>query len=184
MWDIILWYVYIFIRYICLLTFLSFFVEKYNAILHQHKVDITGIRQAASKFSQVAKTFNSTFDLTVPSLQLLGLHEYNDQMLELERAFLLPPSAESQFFVTSEAVMTSTYRHVIHGPSPLNENSIEFLPRLRAALEIAKTYEGSIQENDIAWNIVKREAFYVVDALESASCVLENHLVTNHQKIV
>jgi len=160
------------------------FMEKYNAILHQHKVDITGIRQAASKFSQVAKTFNSTFDLTVPSLQLLGLHEYNDQMLELERAFLLPPSAESQFFVTSEAVMTSTYRHVIHGPSPLNENSIEFLPRLRAALEIAKTYEGSIQENDIAWNIVKREAFYVVDALESASCVLENHLVTNHQKTV
>ena len=41
-----------------------------------------------------------------------------------------------------------------------------------------------IQENDIAWNIVKREAFYVVDALESASCVLENHLVTNHQKTV
>ena len=66
----------------------------------------------------------------------------------------------------------------------LHKNSIEFLPRLRAALEIAKTYEGSIQENDIAWNIVKREAFYVVDALESASCVLENHLVTNHQKAV
>ena len=32
-------------------------------------------------------------------------------------------------------------------------------------------------DQDEAWNVVKREAFYVVDALESAACVLENHLI-------
>ena len=75
----------------------------------------------------------------------MALHEYNDQMMELERAFLLPPSAESGFFLTSETeFMTSTYRHIIHGPSPLDGNKIDFLPRLRAAVEIAKAYERYI----------------------------------------
>ena len=47
---------------------------------------------ASSKFTKVAKNFNNSFDVTIPSLELLAYHEYNDQLLELERAFLLPPS--------------------------------------------------------------------------------------------
>lgn len=154
--------------------------------------------KAASKFSQVAHAFNNSFDLSVPSLELLSYHEYNDQLLELERAFLLPPSSSSStsFFVSSwplappssssalansimrnGPVSTSTYRHVIHGPSPLDASQIHFLPRLRAALDIAKAVTTSEQHNQQAWNVVKREAFYVVDALESAACVLENHLI-------
>jgi len=146
------------------------FMAKHATSLSDHGVEVQDIVQAASKFTQVATKFNNTFDLTIPSLELLGFHEYNDQMMELERAFLLPPSAESQFFIGNEAVMTSTFRHVIHGPSPLNVNVIDFLPRLRAAIEIAKNHN--------VWNVVKREAFYVVDALESAACVLDNHLVS------
>ena len=150
--------------------FISLFAAKHATSLSDHGVEVQDIVQAASKFTQVATKFNNTFDLTIPSLELLGFHEYNDQMMELERAFLLPPSAESQFFIGNEAVMTSTFRHVIHGPSPLNVNVIDFLPRLRAAIEIAKNHN--------VWNVVKREAFYVVDALESAACVLDNHLVS------
>ena len=127
--------------------------------------------------------------MTIPSLELLSYHEYNDQLLELERAFLLPPSASSSyssstgklssFFVKVDGtggtdMSTSTYRHVIHGPSPLDASKIDFLPRLRAALDIAK---ASTQYNMEAWNVVKKEAFFVVDALESAACVLENHLI-------
>ena len=123
--------------------------------------------------------------MTIPSLELLSYHEYNDQLLELERAFLLPPSASSStgklssFFVKVDGTVgtdmsTSTYRHVIHGPSPLDASKIDFLPRLRAALDIAK---ASTQYNMEAWNVVKKEAFFVVDALESAACVLENHLI-------
>ncbi len=52
--------------------------------------------------------------------------------MELERAFLMPPSADSSFFLRSsgeDAVLASSHRHVIHGPSPLNVAQIEFLPR-------------------------------------------------------
>ena len=63
----------------------------------------------------------------------------------------------------------------MNGPSPLDASQIDFLPRLRAALDIAKA--NTAQDQDKAWNVVKREVFYVVDALESAACVLENHLI-------
>merc|ERR1719410_979252 len=141
---------------------------------------------ASSKFTKVATTFHNSFDITIPSLELLSYHEYNDQLLELERAFLLPPGSSSKFSSSGIAaldntdedvsdVSTSTYRHVIHGPSPLDASQIDFLPRLRAALDIAKANRA--QDQDKAWNVVKREVFYVVDALESAACVLENHLI-------
>ena len=85
---------------------------------------------ASSKFTKVATTFHNSFDITIPSLELLSYHEYNDQLLELERAFLLPPGSSSKFSSSGIAaldntdedvsdVSTSTYRHVIHGPSPL-----------------------------------------------------------------
>ena len=146
-------------------------------------MQIKDILSASEKFTQVAKVFNNSFDLSIPSLELLSYHEYNDQLLELERAFLLPPASSSSklssFFVKVDGtggtdMSTSTYRHVIHGPSPLDASKIDFLPRLRAALDIAK---ASTQYNMEAWNVVKKEAFFVVDALESAACVLENHLI-------
>jgi hypothetical protein len=32
-----------------------------------------------------------------PALQMLGHHEFNDQLMELERAFLLPPFASLMY---------------------------------------------------------------------------------------
>ena len=151
---------------------------------HQYVIyfllQVEDILSASSKFVRVSSDFHNSFDTSFTSLELLAYHEYNDQLMELERAFLLPPSTHPTFFVTSSsgqqrtAMSTSTYRHVIHGPSPLDASQIDFLPRLKAALEIAKA-AGS--ESTEAWNVVKREAFFVVDALESAACVLQNHLI-------
>ena len=74
--------------------------------------------------------------------------------------------------LNNAGISTSTYLHIIYGPSPLDTNKIEFLPRLRAALDIVKS-----TQSDEDWNVVKKEAFFVIDALESAACVLENHLI-------
>ena len=125
---------------------------------------VTDLLSASSKFIEVAKNFNNTFDLSVPSLEFLGFHEYNDQLLELERSFLA--SGSSKPFI---------FRHLIHGPSPLDANQIDFLPRLKAAVEMA-------QEDQKYWTLVKREVFLVVDALEAAACVLENHLIFKHEQ--
>lgn len=165
------------------------FMGQHGSTLNDHGVKADDIKTAASKFTLVASKFNNTFEVNIPSLEMLGFHEYNDQLMELERAFLLPPSADSLFgslSSTSESVSmsTSTYRHLIHGPSPLDGNKIDFLPRLRAALELAKSTVNSTSLESIkAWNVVRREAFYVVDALESASCVLDNHLIRHDPEL-
>ena len=97
-------------------------------------------------------------------MEFLSFHEYNDQLLELERSFLVSGSSEPFIF-----------RHLIHGPSPLDANRIEFLPRLKASVEMA-------MEPSKYWNLVKKEAFLVVDALEAAACILENHLILKHDQ--
>ena len=48
------------------------------------------LQHAADKFISVAQTFHSEA-IPFPALRLLGDHEFNDQLLDLERAFLLPP---------------------------------------------------------------------------------------------
>ena len=140
------------------------FMGSYADILSHHEVQVQDLLSASSKFIEVAKTFNNTFDLSVPSLEFLGFHEYNDQLLELERSFLA--STNSAIF---------TFKHVIHGPSPLDANKVDFLPRLKASVDMAK-------EDSKYWTLVKKEAFLVVDALEAAACVLENHLIFKHEE--
>ena len=71
-----------------------------------------------------------------------------------------------------EAILSGPFRHVIHGPSLTNMAQMKYLPRLEAALEVAKA-----EDLPDSWKAVKREAFFVVDALDSAACVLDNHLV-------
>jgi hypothetical protein len=71
-----------------------------------------------------------------------------------------------------ESILSGPFRHVIHGPSLTNMAQMNYLPRLEAALEVAKA-----ENTAVSWKAVKRESFFVVDALDSAACVLDNHLV-------
>ena len=73
---------------------------------------------------------------------------------------------------SQESILSGPYRHVIHGPSLTNFAQMNYLPRLEAALEVAKA-----EDTPLNWKAVKRESFFVVDALDSAACVLDNHLV-------
>ena len=41
---------------------------------------------------------------------------------------------------------------------------------------------AEIENTDVSWKVVQKELFYVIDALESATCVLDNHLVYPNDK--
>ena len=41
---------------------------------------------------------------------------------------------------------------------------------------------AEIENTDVSWKVVQKELFYVIDALESATCVLDNHLVHPNDK--
>ena len=101
--------------------------------------------------------------------------------MELERAFLLPPFALN-------AALDPAYRHLRHaifGPSQTQTNAAEItvFPRLAAALAALKaaniTGDAPTGSNDQEALVqsVQRELFYVMDGLEAASCVLDNHVV-------
>ena len=144
--------------------------------------------------------YDDASDIFGSTLTFLADHEYSDQvgnlgeceihsqpnksspfirifqLMELERAFLLPPSA----FNTVLNPAQSHIRHTIYGPSltRIGAAKITVFPRLTAALAALKTANitNSTDHQPLAQS-VQRELFYVMDALEAASCVLDNHVV-------
>ena len=74
-------------------VFQSFLLVQFGTIITVIKLfQVNDILLASTKFTKIAKNFNNSFDVTVPALELLSYHEYSDQLMELERSFLLPPS--------------------------------------------------------------------------------------------
>jgi len=150
------------------------FLPAYADAMAKNKVRFGDIQVAAKKFAAAADKFHFDYDAS-PALEMLSHHEFNDQLLELERSLLLPPfvhpRGQSEVL---DKVLDGPFRQVIYGPSPLNLFEASFLPRLSVALRVALA-----DDTEANWDVVERETFFVVNALESASCVLDNHLVAN-----
>ncbi|CAB4054611.1 NAALAD [Lepeophtheirus salmonis] len=151
----------------------SVLVGKYVAtitmILSTSKKLPMWVSDYAKEVSQESIKFFRTYAqvLKENELNFLEYHEFNDQLSEVERSFLMPRDFEIP------NVIYSPYRHVIRGPSPLNSGKLETFPRLRASLELVlKTSLGS-------WDMVKREAFFFVsEALKAATCVMGQSYIT------
>ncbi len=103
--------------------------------------------------------------------------------MEMERAMLVNvwgggAAGEGGSSCPHPLVATSMQRHALYGPSPLDGSVAIPFPRLAAAIRIARSLgggEGQSKRN--LWMCVRREMFFVTDALDSATCVLDNHLV-------
>ena len=87
---------------------------------------------------------------------------------------MLPPFIDSYQDESSAIgqVLSGPFRQVMYGPSPINFRENLFLPRLSTAIAFAK-----ITADEKDWKVVERELFYVVDSLDTALCVLDNHLI-------
>uniref|UniRef100_A0A0K2UC67 Nacetylated alphalinked acidic dipeptidase 2 [Falco cherrug] n=1 Tax=Lepeophtheirus salmonis TaxID=72036 RepID=A0A0K2UC67_LEPSM len=142
------------------------FFRTYAQVLKENELNVLSqLKSAISDFQSSSKQLHNNFRTRLPLLEFLEYHEFNDQLSEVERSFLMPRDFEIP------NVIYSPYRHVIRGPSPLNSGKLETFPRLRASLELVlKTSLGS-------WDMVKREAFFVSEALKAATCVMDNHIL-------
>ena len=146
------------------------FWTEYEKVLTYQKVDLESVRTALDKFEGAAQRFTNTYNPGF-RLEFLGHHEFSDQIMELERAFLLPASYAGHVR-EANALLRNPFKHVIYGPNTLDQAQVTVFPQLTAAIQIAKK-----EDTHVAWKGVEREVFFVVDALESAACVLDNHLV-------
>ncbi|KAL3244917.1 hypothetical protein MRX96_018499 [Rhipicephalus microplus] len=91
--------------------------------------------------------------------------EYNDRLMQLERAFLLPAAYPHH----------PHYRHVIYGPDVDSGYRSVLFPHLTAAISNAR------QDNHSpSWNRVRECLSYVVNALRSATNVLSSAVVSWH----
>ncbi len=120
-----------------------------------------------------------TYDGNGGALELLGHHEFSDQMMEMERAMLINVWGESGNSKCPHPLMASSpHRHAIYGPSPLDGGAALAFPRLDSAVRMALAMRGHDEsEEKVLWECARREMFFIVDALDSATCVLDNHLV-------
>ena len=144
-----------------------------NAEIKRRGIDLGAIAEALHKFEHAAEKFHSTYDASFP-MEFLAHHEYSDQLLEMERAFLLPATASRRGDSGSVTkLLRNPFRHAIYGPNPMNLGQNVLFPHLSGALDAARFFPS----DEEVWEAVERELFFVVDALESASCVLDNHLI-------
>ena len=145
-------------------------------VLAANDVVLKDVDRALEKLEYATDRFHNTYNNQSVRLELLGHHEFSDQLMELERSFLSAVHTSTLMNTKWAALLDNPYDHLIFGPSPLNPHQITFLPRLSAVLELAATNETEHME------LVIREVFFVVDALDSATCVLDNHLVYTNER--
>lgn len=154
------------------------FLGKYKKLLTYQKVDLESVHTALNQFETAAHRFQNTYNPEF-RLALLGHHEFSDQVMELERSFLLPASYTGGHVQDSNPLLQNPFKHVIYGPDPLDQAQVGIFPQLEAAIQVAKA-----RDTHEAWKEVKKELFFVVDALESAACVLDNHLIYTYHDTV
>ncbi|XP_076370805.1 N-acetylated-alpha-linked acidic dipeptidase 2-like isoform X2 [Tachypleus tridentatus] len=138
------------------------FLAHYRNVLNDFKIDLGPLKKAFDSFSQHCLNFHNNFDTVDNDNLLLAMREYNDKLLQLERAFLLPYGV----------FVNPYYRHVLYGPDPYNNYQGIIFPHLVTSLIIA-------QENNTAdnWNTVREHLSYVIHAFKSAEQVLGSSLL-------
>ena len=116
------------------------------------------------------------------------MYAKGNNLATIFRSFLLPAFASgggqwrwTKASLARQVLHIPYFRQLIYGQSPLNLRESAFVPRLSAALAVATTSSSlaAEEEEEANWRVVERELFFVVDALESARCLLDNHLIVS-----
>ncbi|CAN8016872.1 unnamed protein product [Ixodes persulcatus] len=141
------------------------FEGSYAPVLEDHAIDLEPITKALVQFEQAASSFHDNYEGMNKNNLLLALQEYNDRLVQLERAFLLPSGYPHH----------PHFRHVIYGPSSDGSYQGVLFPHLTAAIEDAKR-----DNHSPGWNQVRESLSYVVHALRSAANVLNSTVLTKH----
>lgn len=143
------------------------FEGRYALTLRDHRIDLEPLSKSLLQFGQAASRFHDNYEDMNKNNLLLALQEYNDRLVQLERAFLLPFSYPHH----------PHFRHVIYGPGSNGSYHSSLFPHLTAAIEDAKR-----DNHSPSWNHVRESLSYVVHALRSAANVLGSAVLTKCDK--
>ncbi|CAN7987070.1 unnamed protein product [Ixodes hexagonus] len=143
------------------------FEGRYALPLRDHGIDLEPLSKTLVQFEQAASRFHDNYEDMNKNNLLLALQEYNDRLVQLERAFLLPSGYPHH----------PHFRHVIYGPSSNSSYNSVLFPHLTAAIEDAKR-----DNHSPSWNYVRESLSYVVHALRSGANVLSSAVLTKRNK--
>lgn len=141
------------------------FDKQYAQLLKDHNIDLDPLMKALLQFEQAALKFHDNYEDMNKNNLLLALQEYNDKLVQLERAFLLPSAYPHH----------PHFRHIIYGPDSDGYIRSVLFPHLTAAIASAKK-----DNHSPSWNRVKESLSYVVHGLRSAANVLNSAVLTQH----
>lgn len=144
----------------------SEFEKMHAQVLKDHSIGLDALSAAVVNFGKAASQFHDNYETMNKHNILMALQEYNDHLLELERAFLLPPAYSHH----------PHYRHVIYGPDSSNNYRGVLFPHLLSAIEEAKR-----QNHSPSWNNVRENLSFVIHALRSAANVLDGAVLKGHE---
>ncbi|XP_064459471.1 putative N-acetylated-alpha-linked acidic dipeptidase [Ornithodoros turicata] len=133
------------------------FEKKYSQLLKDHSIGLESLSEAVVNFSKIADNFHDNYEEMNKHNILEALQDYNDRLLELERAFLLPPAYPSHRWL----------RHVIYGPESGSGHTGVLFPHLSSSIDEAK-----LENHSLSWTVVKQDLSHVLHALRSAANVL------------
>ena len=127
---------------------------KSSAYVKRTNIDLTFLLNAVTKFKKASERFENVRDKLNDDKDFGKLRVLNDQLLQLERAFVQEADQYSG----------ASFRHVIYGPDFRNFYSGKYFPRLQRAIATA----GETGHED-----VKRQVSLITYAILSAVKVLE-----------
>ncbi|XP_078515472.1 putative N-acetylated-alpha-linked acidic dipeptidase [Lissotriton helveticus] len=128
-------------------------------LLRSRNITLDGVRRANADFRSAAETLQKKIE-SLDMKNPLEVRRVNDQLMQLERAFIDPLGIAG----------APTYRHVIYAPSQHNSYAASSFPGLAAALF---DIENDVQQT-VRWDQVKKQISIIIFTIQSAASTLRD----------
>ncbi|XP_077118676.1 putative N-acetylated-alpha-linked acidic dipeptidase isoform X2 [Ranitomeya variabilis] len=133
--------------------------RSYGSKLLEHNITLNSVEEAVGEFLQAAKAMQSRAEI-VDRENPLEVRMINDQLMQLERAFIDPLGVAGNLY----------YRHVIYAPNQHNLYAASSFPGLASAMFDIE----SDPNQERRWKQVKKEISIIAYTIASAARSIED----------
>ncbi|KAM4690072.1 glutamate carboxypeptidase 2-like [Rhinophrynus dorsalis] len=132
--------------------------NTYGPLLQKQNITLDSLKEAANEFKVAANDLQRRAE-KVNRLNQLEVRKINDQLMQLERAFIDPLGVAGNLY----------YRHVIYAPNQHNLYAASSFPGLAAALFDIE----NDADQEMRWQKVRKEISIIVYTINSATSTMQ-----------
>lgn len=140
--------------------------NEYDAYLTDHEVNLDIILKAIHYFESAVHTHSEDFARSNETSTILAYHEYNHQLMQIERTFILPRGVRD----------SPIFRHAIFGPHPHDLHRGVIFPGIVDSILRAQQYNSTSASIDA----IRLQVAEVVQVLQAAGSMLISSVVSRY----